>query len=64
MFNQEQWDESKVRQLIRDDLVMYTKVAWEGVVKVVKIKAYLAKAILKVSAILGVLGMSFARGTM
>ena len=35
MFNQEQWDESKMKHLIWDNLIMYAKIAWARVIKFV-----------------------------
>lgn len=46
LFNQEQWHESKVTQLIWNDFIMYTKAVWERVVKFVRISAYSLKALM------------------
>lgn len=43
----EQWHKSKVKHLIRDDLIMYAKVTWARVVKLVKNNAYSNEALLK-----------------
>ena len=40
VFNQEQWHESKMKQVIWDDLIVYTKVAWARVVKLIEISIY------------------------
>lgn len=42
--SQDQWHETKVKYLIWDDLIMYTKIAWERVVKYVKISTFLIEA--------------------
>jgi hypothetical protein len=47
VFNQEQWHELKVKHLIRDDHIMYTKMAWARIVEIFKISAYSTKALLK-----------------
>jgi uncharacterized Zn-finger protein len=40
VFNHEPWHESKVKHLVWDDLVIYTKATWERVVKQVKISIF------------------------
>ena len=57
--NQKQWHESKVKHLIWDDYIMYAKVAWARVIKLIKISTYLAKPSSQAESIkLGVLGTS------
>jgi hypothetical protein len=68
VFNHEPWHESKVKHLVWDDLVIYTKAAWERVVKQVKISIFCVgslstKDIPEASTKCGVLGMSFVEGT-
>ena len=41
VFNWEQWHKSKIKHLVWNDLIMYTKAAWERVVKYV----FLGKAL-------------------
>lgn len=47
VFNHEQWHESKMKNLIWDNLIMYAKAACITVAKFVEIGAYMAKALLK-----------------
>jgi hypothetical protein len=47
VFNQEQWHECKVKHLIPNDLRMYANVAWDNVVKYVKVNASLVEALFK-----------------
>ena len=47
MFNHEQWHESKVKHQIWDELIVYAKVAWERVIKQIKISSFSAKAMLQ-----------------
>ena len=39
VFNQEQWHESMVKNLVGNNLTVYTEIAWERVVKIAKIGA-------------------------
>lgn len=62
VFNYEQWHESKIKHLIWDNLILYAKVAWDRVVKFVKISPYSAKPFSKALMKLGGLGMCFVDG--
>lgn len=59
MFNDAQWLESKTKQFICDDAIVYAKVACARVVKFAKISAYSTKPSSKVLIKLGVIGMFF-----
>ena len=47
VFNHEQWHASKFKHRIWDKLIVYAKVAWERVIKQIKISSYSAKAMLQ-----------------
>lgn len=53
IFNCEQWREIKGKYLMWDDLIMYAKIAWVRVIRLVKISAYSAEALLKALSKLG-----------
>ena len=40
VFNHEQWYESKVKQRIWDDLIIYTKAVWKRVLEQIKISNF------------------------
>lgn len=47
VFNWEHWHDSKMKQLIWDDLIMYAKVAWARLVKYINISVYSTEGLLK-----------------
>lgn len=40
VFNYERWHESKVKHMIWDELIIYAKAAWDGVIKQIKISSF------------------------
>jgi hypothetical protein len=47
VFNHKQWHETRVKHHIWDELILYAKVAWERVLKHIKISAFSALALLQ-----------------
>ena len=46
VFSQEQWQESKVKSRIWEELLMHAHTAWQRVLKLIKLSRFLARAIL------------------
>ena len=47
VFNNEQWHETKVKHCIWDELIVYAKVAWNWVIKQIKISSFSMVAMLQ-----------------
>ena len=58
VFNHEQWHESKVKQKIWDELIIYAKVAWKRVVEQLRLVASRRWLCFKASTKLGEPGVS------